>query len=51
MNDEKKLALMPSCERPQRVSGGNYTSNHSTGSFCTHSGPSVFILANFANRP
>jgi hypothetical protein len=38
-------------ERLQRVSGGNYTSNYSTGSFCMHTGPSVFILANFGSRP
>jgi hypothetical protein len=37
--------------RPERVNGGNYTSNHSTGSFCTHTGPSVFIMPNFGSRP
>ena len=37
--------------RLQRVSGGNYNSKHVAGGFRAHTGPSLFILANFGSRP
>ena len=47
----KADSLRTTVERPLRVSGGNYNPKHSAGCFWAHTGPSVFILANFGSRP
>ena len=37
--------------RPLWVSGRNYIVKHLAGCFQVHTGPSLFILANFGTRP